>query len=418
MIKLGFPSLSTSIGQIPIEEAANIACEVIKEFLNSHKNDLDFQLILIDQDDQNLNVFESEWEKFRDSEESRFQMKLGNFAEIIIENKIGLKPDTTPLSKSLYEAIGSKLFEEIKRLYPKPGAIGEAYPVPIPPDNEFWKKGVKQIIYIISPNMNPSRPDPVSLEVAKNALKESYQSMLNAFWALKNGQQYIPKEQQSQEKSAFDVMMDFARNTFSTSKPKKKSSSTHIGSWSTVLLPYCEHPETFSNREVYSYDDNVVIIWDKYPKAKIHLLVMPRQKIDTLQELEKQDLNLIEILKQKGQQVIDHFKENDPKLVFRMGFHVLPSLRQLHMHVISQDFISETLSSKKHWNSFTTSFFKDIEEIEMLLKEKGQIKVCLGKYLLSLLKSPLNCHLCNTKEIKNIPTLKKHLEEHLNSDGQ
>ncbi|KAF0515977.1 HIT-like protein [Gigaspora margarita] len=423
IIKLGFPSLSTTIGQIPIEEAIPIACEVIKEFLNSHKNDLDFQLILIDQDDQILNVFESEWEKFKDGEESRFQMKLGKFTEVIIEFEIGyivnestwrLKPDTTPLSKSLYEVIGSKLFEEIKRLYPKPGIMDEAYPVPIPSDNEFWKKGVKQIIYIISPNMNPSRPDPVSLEVAKNALKESYQTMLNAFWALKNGQQYIPKEQQSKDKSAFDVMMNSARNFSSTPKIKtKSSSSTH--KWLNVLLPYCEQPEIFSNKIVYYYDDDIVIIWDKYPKAKIHLLVMPRQKIDSIEDLRKQDLNLIEVLKRKGQQIIDHFKENDPNLVFRMGFHAIPSLRQLHMHVISQDFISSTLSTKKHWNSFTTSFFKDIEEIEMLLKEKGQIKFDKDYYG-SLLKSPLNCHLCDAKEIKSIPTLKKHLEEHLNSD--
>ncbi|CAG8643999.1 15045_t:CDS:2 [Racocetra fulgida] len=155
--------------------------------------------------------------------------------------------------------------------------------------------------------MNPSRPDPVSLDVAKNALKESYQSMLNAFWTLKNGQQYTPRGQQSQEKrSAFDVMMSTARNFASTPKPTtRSSSSTHKVSWANVLLPFCERPEIFSDKEVYSYDDNIVIIWDKYPKAKIHLLVMPRQKIDSLKELKRQDLNLIETMKLKGQEVID-----------------------------------------------------------------------------------------------------------------
>ncbi|CAG8766904.1 7131_t:CDS:2, partial [Cetraspora pellucida] len=317
IIKLGFPSLSTTIGQIPIDEAARIACEVIKEFLNSHKNDWDFQLILIDQDERVLNIFELEWKKFKENEESRFQIKLGDFVEIMVEIEIEyivnestwrLKPDVTPLSKSLYEVIGSKLFEEMKRLYPNPGIVGEAYPVPIPSTSEFYK-GVNQIIYVISPNMNPSRPDPVSLEVAKNALKESYQSMLNAFWTLKNGQQYTPRRQQSQEKrSAFDVLMGIVHNSASTPKPTtRSSSSTHTFSWGRdVLLPYCERPEIFSDKEVYSYDDNIVIIWDKYPKAKIHLLVMPRQlKIDSLEELKKQDLNLIQTMKRKGQQVID-----------------------------------------------------------------------------------------------------------------
>ncbi|CAG8831451.1 9567_t:CDS:2, partial [Racocetra persica] len=172
-----------------------------------------------------------------------------------------------------------------------------------------------------------------------------------------------------------DVMMSTARNFASTPKPTtRSSSSTHKVSWANVLLPFCEGPEIFSDKEVYSYDDNVVIIWDKYPKAKIHLLVMPRRKIDSLKELKRQDLNLIETMKLKGQEMIDRFKESEPKLVFRMGFHMIPSLKQLHMHVISQDFVSPTLSTKKHWNSFTTPFFKDVEEVEMLLREKGQIE--------------------------------------------
>lgn len=34
---------------------------------------------------------------------------------------------------------------------------------------------------------------------------------------------------------------------------------------------------------------------------------------------------------------------------------------QLHMHVISQDFSSPFLKTKKHWNSFTTDYFVDAE---------------------------------------------------------
>jgi aprataxin len=43
--------------------------------------------------------------------------------------------------------------------------------------------------------------------------------------------------------------------------------------------------------------------------------------------------------------------------------------------VISQDFVSPKLKHNKHWNSFTTEFFKDVEEIEKLLEERGEIKV-------------------------------------------
>jgi aprataxin len=45
------------------------------------------------------------------------------------------------------------------------------------------------------------------------------------------------------------------------------------------------------------------------------------------------------------------------------------------MHVISQDFISPSLKNKKHWNSFTTKFFIDVEEIEGILEKQEEIKV-------------------------------------------
>ena len=41
---------------------------------------------------------------------------------------------------------------------------------------------------------------------------------------------------------------------------------------------------------------------------------------------------------------------------FALGFHAAPSMRQLHLHVISLDFASEALKNKKHWNSFATAF--------------------------------------------------------------
>jgi len=53
--------------------------------------------------------------------------------------------------------------------------------------------------------MNPSRPDPVPLEKAKELLKRTYNAMLNAFWELNNGREYhqtIKKKEKAQENSA------------------------------------------------------------------------------------------------------------------------------------------------------------------------------------------------------------------------
>lgn len=47
----------------------------------------------------------------------------------------------------------------------------------------------------------------------------------------------------------------------------------------------------------------------------------------------------------------EHWKD------FQIGFHAQPSMQRLHLHVISKDFISSYLKTKKHWNSFNTSLF-------------------------------------------------------------
>lgn len=44
-------------------------------------------------------------------------------------------------------------------------------------------------------------------------------------------------------------------------------------------------------------------------------------------------------------------------LLNRWGFHADPTMAQLHMHVVSDDFRGFGLKTAKHWNSFTTSFF-------------------------------------------------------------
>jgi aprataxin len=92
-----------------------------------------------------------------------------------------------------------------------------------------------------------------------------------------------------------------------SSEPSLKKTSSKVGGgvWNNVLLPYCQKPETFSKSEVYYYDNEFVIINDKYPKAKKHLLVMPRRYIDNIGELKKQEIELLKALKEKGQWVIE-----------------------------------------------------------------------------------------------------------------
>lgn len=110
-------------------------------------------------------------------------------------------------------------------------------------------------------------------------------------------------------------------------------------------------------------------------QAKVHLLILPRKMRDGLSVLSKDDTPMLDAMRQKAEQTVKEMKTKDPSLKFRVGFHAVPSMRQLHLHVISQDFQSDHLKVKKHWNSFTTEFFRDFDEVRRLLAETGKVAV-------------------------------------------
>ncbi|XP_078312528.1 aprataxin-like [Crassostrea virginica] len=161
-----------------------------------------------------------------------------------------------------------------------------------------------------------------------------------------------------------------------------------------------------SDAQVYT-DDDVIIIKDKYPKATYHFLVMPKENIPNLKSLTKDNVELLQHMHEKGKEMAE---KADPDLQFRLGYHAIPSMSHLHLHVISQDFDSPCLKNKKHWNSFTTEYFIESEEIIEELKKNGKVVKDVN-HSQELLKKPLRCHVCK-KEQPTIPALKKHIKEH------
>ncbi|OWF53592.1 aprataxin-like [Mizuhopecten yessoensis] len=172
--------------------------------------------------------------------------------------------------------------------------------------------------------------------------------------------------------------------------------------WNKGLLASMDDPE------LQEYvDEKVVIIKDKYPKAKHHFLVMPKENIPNLNSLKPEHLELLEYLHEKGEEVIHR---TDETLKFRLGYHAVPSMSHLHLHVISQDFDSPCLKNKKHWNSFTTEYFFDSEDIMKMLKEKGKVQLDSSKFQ-DVLKRNLRCHVCR-KDFSTMPALKTHIKVH------
>uniref|UniRef100_A0A8C1BY44 Aprataxin n=1 Tax=Cyprinus carpio carpio TaxID=630221 RepID=A0A8C1BY44_CYPCA len=178
------------------------------------------------------------------------------------------------------------------------------------------------------------------------------------------------------------------------------------GHWSQGLKVSMQDPKM----QVYK-DDRVVVIKDKYPKARYHWLVLPWDSISSLKALRSEHVELLKHMQRVGDQMVQQCPDAH-KLSFRLGYHAIPSMSHVHLHVISQDFDSPCLKNKKHWNSFTTDYFVESQDVIAMLEHDGKVTVKDGTS--ELLKLPLRCCFCH-KEQPTIPKLKEHLKTHLPS---
>lgn len=128
----------------------------------------------------------------------------------------------------------------------------------------------------------------------------------------------------------------------------------------------------------------------------------------------------------------EEFLNENESLIFRLGYHSVwflidcylnlhylylhisditspflqvPSMRQLHLHVISQDFNSKHLKNKKHWNSFNSPFFRDSVDVIEEVSQNGKATLNDDEKLLAM---ELRCHRCRSAH-PNIPRLKAHV---------
>ena len=160
-------------------------------------------------------------------------------------------------------------------------------------------------------------------------------------------------------------------------------------------------------------DPELVVIKDKYPKAVVHLLVLARglKFADGPLTLSATDIPLIRRMIEKG---LTQFSSLEPTLKPKIGFHAVPSMKTLHLHVLSSDLRGSGMKTRRHWNSFATGFFKSANEACEVL-ESGNLESIKSFWdqeeserLVKM--APLKCHKCADGPFTNMPKLFQHVD--------
>lgn len=200
------------------------------------------------------------------------------------------------------------------------------------------------------------------------------------------------------------------------------------------LGKFLKYPEKYPQIVVFS-DPNAVIIRDLFPKSIFHFLILPRQftylrpqlafKSDKFREaMQKYIEKAIDIITEEFNQQYEFIDPSTkPWDHIKVCCHSVPSMKNLHIHVMTTDLYSERMKNKKHYNSFTTKFAIDWDELPL---DANDPRVDNVEYCKQLLKQDMifeganfGCHFKKIKmaieeRFKNTVRVKETLQTNPN----
>ncbi len=216
----------------------------------------------------------------------------------------------------------------------------------------------------------------------------------------------------------FDII---EKNKALESEEEKEQAEQVPTKWSRLLAQY---KTNFHNKKwVFKYSEHANIIYDKYPKSLVHLLVLPfnisyndnyrvnyankatqfkhghlkslklvhdlcrtisKQLLDTYRDTEnagfrKEEDNTYDEDNTNNTNNIDNNnndKDNNEEKKhtindIKIGYHIVPTMEDLHIHIISDDFVYT--KNRNQRKSFYRKNFITIDEVENELSLYGRI---------------------------------------------
>lgn len=82
-------------------------------------------------------------------------------------------------------------------------------------------------------------------------------------------------------------------------------------------------------------NERILVIKDLYPRAPVHLLIMPKKEIPNLQSVAKEDMYLISEMVEIAQQLAkEHEVADGYRLIVNNGAEAGQSVSHLHFHLV------------------------------------------------------------------------------------
>ncbi|KAL7095283.1 hypothetical protein ACP275_10G013800 [Erythranthe tilingii] len=412
---LAFPSISTADFQFNLEKASDIIVEKVEEFVSRIGR---ARLILVDlsRESKILSLVKAK-AAHRNIGRNKFFTFVGDITQLhsqgglycnVIANAANwrLKPGGGGVNAAIFKAAGSELETATKEsadcLPP-----GKSVVVPLPSSSSlFAKEGVTHVIHVLGPNMNPQRPDCLKDDYVQGCkiLREAYSSLFEGFVSILESQGIVTPAKDDHKAKREDAHDSDSNKKLKGSEQSLKHGVKQWATWFQALYNVAMDPDKDENIVLEKTDD-VVVINDAFPKAQKHFLVIARlDGLDSLADVCKEHVALLKTMHDVGLKWVEKSLDENKSLTFRLGYHSVPSMKQLHLHVISQDFDSNHLKHKKHWNSFNTRFFLDSVDVIKELEDTGSVTLITDDFR----SMELRCNRCRSAH-PNLPRLKSHV---------
>ncbi|ODA81742.1 hypothetical protein RJ55_00245 [Drechmeria coniospora] len=259
------------------------------------------------------------------------------------------------------------------------------------------------------------------------------------------------KEGQRKDRNAFTELMKGASASAASGAPGApgtrgatvSSRSVHQFKDRMGLGAYLGDPGSLPASVVIYHNDDFVAIRDKFPKATVHALILPRSSqmsmrhpFDALADevflgrVRREAVRLGALVASELQRRLGpDSRADEPRQAVlrgdaepplppgrdwgadvRCGVHAVPSMRHLHVHVLSRDMHSPALRHRNHYNSFNTPFFVDLADFPLAEDDPRR-----DPQRMAYLRRDLCCWRCGRNFGNQFKRLTEHLEEEYNA---